>query len=95
PGQHSRATGRDVENLDSVDPREFATLCENVSSLRLYYALPDHLRSDLKRNDALSAFSLKNRLGRLSVNDIIERVITEKAPFRSRYTCCHANCDCP
>ncbi|WP_027160973.1 hypothetical protein [Mesorhizobium sp. WSM1293] len=75
PGQSLSNADRDVENLDSVDPREFATLCENVSSLRLYYALPDHLRSDLKRNDALSAFSLKSRLGRLSVNDIIERVI--------------------
>ncbi|MER8470291.1 hypothetical protein [Mesorhizobium sp. M0306] len=75
PGQSLSNADRDVENLDSVTNKEFATLCENVSSLRLYYALPDELRSNLKRKSPLNAFSLKSRLGRLSVNEIIERVI--------------------
>lgn len=75
PGQSLSNADRDVENLDSTTIKEFSTLCENVSSLRLYYALPETLRADLKRNNPLSSFSLKNRLGKLSVNDIIERVI--------------------
>ncbi|WKL24212.1 hypothetical protein Q1M63_00530 (plasmid) [Sinorhizobium meliloti] len=75
PGQSLSNADRDVENLDSASDTEFGTLCENVSSLRLYYALPEALREGLKRKDPLAAFSLKRRLGKFSVNDIIERVI--------------------
>lgn len=75
PGQSLSNADRDVENLDSTSDTEFGTLCENVSSLRLYYALPEELRDGLKRKDPLAAFSLKKRLGKFSVNDIIERVI--------------------
>ncbi|MCM2477777.1 hypothetical protein HGO38_30490 [Rhizobium sp. CG5] len=75
PGQSLSSTDRLVENLDSSSDSEFANLCQNVASLRLFYALPENLRSKLERNDPLKAFKLRERLGKLSVNQIIERVI--------------------
>ncbi|MBX5146683.1 ORC-CDC6 family AAA ATPase [Rhizobium lentis] len=75
PGQSLSSADRDVENLDSASDAEFAALCQNVASLRLFYALPDSLKGELRRSDPLSAFSLKSRLGKVSVNQIIERVI--------------------
>ncbi|ANM11346.1 ORC-CDC6 family AAA ATPase [Rhizobium sp. N324] len=75
PGQSLSSADRDVENLDSATDSEFATLCQNVASLRLFYALPEPLKDELRRNDPLTAFSLRNRLGKMSVNQIIERVI--------------------
>jgi DNA-binding Lrp family transcriptional regulator len=75
PGQSLSNADRDVENLDLASEKDFASLCENVASLRLYYGLSDEQRSKLNRDDPLKAFSLTNRLGKLSVNQIIEKVI--------------------
>ncbi|TIP27752.1 MAG: hypothetical protein E5X67_14130 [Mesorhizobium sp.] len=83
PGQSLSNADRDVENLDSATDKEFAYLCQNVASLRLFYALPDKMREGLKINDPLTAFSLKRRLGVLSLNQIIERVIESASPESS------------
>lgn len=83
PGQSLSNADRDVENLDSATDKEFAHLCQNVASLRLYYALPDNMREGLKVNDPLTAFSLRRRLGVLSLNQIIERVIESASPESS------------
>lgn len=83
PAQSLSNADRDVENLDSATDKEFAYLCQNVASLRLFYALPDRMRESLKVNDPLTAFSLKRRLGILSLNQIIERVIESASPESS------------
>lgn len=36
PGQSLSSADRDVENLDSATDSEFAALCQNVASLRLF-----------------------------------------------------------
>lgn len=83
PGQSLSSADRDVENLDLASDSNFAQLCQNVASLRLFYALPDSARGKLKNSDPLTAFSLRKRLGVLSVNQIIERVIESSSPESS------------
>ncbi|KFC74526.1 hypothetical protein FG93_01112 [Bosea sp. LC85] len=83
PGQSLSNADRDVENLDSVSDKEFAQLCQNVASLRLFYALPDKARDKLKIKHPLTAFSLKRRLGVISLNQILERVIQSASPESS------------
>nr|WP_319390985.1 hypothetical protein [uncultured Cohaesibacter sp.] len=75
PGQSLSEADRLVENLDAASDADFSKLCQNVASLRLFHFIPEELRDTFDRDDPLQTFSLRNRLGNYSVNEIIERVI--------------------
>lgn len=59
------------ELLDEVKEGEFKALCARVASLRLYQALSPHGRSLFP--DPQTCFSLERRLGKFSLNYLIEQ----------------------
>lgn len=66
---------RRVLSLDDRKSPEFLALCEAVASLRVYFSIKEDRRPKVSGSQIESYFSLKNRLGTVVVNDIIDVMI--------------------
>jgi hypothetical protein len=66
---------RRVLSLDDRKSPEFLALCEAVASLRVYFSIKEDRRPQISGSEVESYFSLKNRLGTVVVNDIIDAMI--------------------
>jgi hypothetical protein len=62
---------RRVISLDDRAKEEFQSLCQAVSSLRLFFSASEVVRQRFNTKEIGSFFSLKNRLGFVDVNDIM------------------------
>lgn len=63
---------REMEALDETREIEFRQLCARVASLRLYEALDEKFRARLAPNGRYECFDLETRLGRYTLNALIE-----------------------
>lgn len=66
---------RKVISLDDRDRREFNQLCEAVASLRTYFSVPPSARPHVTSDSISKQFSLENRLGNTTVNDLIHAML--------------------
>ncbi len=87
---------RRIVMLDARDSAEFRSLCQEVLSLRLYFAVSDEIR-DAYSGPIGDFFMLEDRLGRRDVNDLFESIIkTSKSPYApsgARYSTRTPHCD--
>lgn len=63
-----------VRSLNDRNDKDFVELCQSVISLRIYFALPVELRPNNFR-DLREIFDLEERLGNVSVNNLIQQIL--------------------
>ncbi|ESZ36531.1 hypothetical protein X732_23545 [Mesorhizobium sp. L2C066B000] len=75
PRQPLTDADRRVISLDDRAPGEFSDLCQAVSSLRIFYTIPEESRPQVSPRQIQRFFSLPERLGVSNVNSIIGQMI--------------------
>lgn len=73
--------------LDDISDSEFQKLCQHVCALRLWDALPQHKRKQLRKKKPHECFDLKKRLGKYSYNGLIEESMSNSISPEWRQFC--------
>ena len=79
PQQPLTDADRQILLLDQRDDTEFASLCQSVVGLRLLFAVSEEFRKEHGNRGIQDFFPLQERLGKRSVNDMMEAMSRRSA----------------